>query len=103
MLLYFTVMDWRINHHFFPPFRYNSAMPEGVRDEGERFGVHRCNPEEAELYISMKRAQSLGYVEEPPAGLFILQLFYPSKTFYSVNKLMFLIGAINRDNRSALV
>lgn len=43
---------------------YNAAMPEGVRDEAERFGVPRCNPEEAELYISMKRAQTLGYVEE---------------------------------------
>jgi len=46
---------------------YNAAMPDGVRDEAERFGVSRCNPEEAELYISMKRAQSLGYVE-PPTG-----------------------------------
>ena len=59
-------------------------MPEGVRDEGERFGVHRCNPEEAELYISMKRAQSLGYVEEPPAGSLILQLFYLSNPLFQV-------------------
>lgn len=47
---------------------YNAPIPKGVRDEGDRFGAPPCNVAEAELYISMKRAANLGYIENQGGG-----------------------------------
>jgi len=44
---------------------YNASMGEDVRDEGEKMGFPPFCPEEADLFIAMKRAQALGYVEDP--------------------------------------